>query len=57
MGFLNVSGETDIHKFPKTCEKPKYRESMGKSKFSEVMGFLNASGEADIHSIPKTWEK
>ena len=57
MGFLNVLCETDIHTFPKTCEKPYYRESMGKPKHFEGIDFLNISGGTYIYTIPETWEK
>ena len=57
LGFLNVSGQTDIHTFPKPCEKPQYRGSMGKPKQFEVLGFLHVLGGADIDTTPEISEK
>ena len=57
MGFLNISGEAQIHTVPKIWEKliPIIRESMGK-KHSKVMGFSNVLDEAEIHAVSKIWE-
>ena len=58
MGFLNISGEAEIHTNSKTWEKwiPIIREKYGKNKHSKVMGFTNILREAEIHTIPKIWE-
>ena len=58
MGFLNISGEAEIHTISKTWEKriPIIREKYGKNKHSKVMGFTNILREAEIHTIPKIWE-
>ena len=57
MGFLNISGEAQIHTVPKIWEKliPIIRESKGK-KHSKVMGFSNVLDEAEIHAVSKIWE-
>ena len=58
MGFLNISGEAEIHTIPKTWEKwisivrPKYKNTN-----IIRLCFLNISHEAKIHTISITWER
>ena len=55
MGFFNIFGQAEIHKFPKygKSEFSQYGKNMGKNKHSKVVGFLNILGEAEVH----IWEK
>ena len=45
MGFLNISGEAEIHTIPKTWEEwiSVVREKHGKTQTFKFMGFLNIS--------------
>ena len=57
MGFLNISGEAEIHTILKIWQKwvPIIHEK--KKKHSTVMDFSNILDEAKIHTIPTIWEK
>ena len=68
MGFLNVSGEAEIHKIPKIWEKrnPIRRQEHGKkTKHYEVTGFFGWSwnpcnsrniGKVNLLNTGKVWE-
>ena len=58
MGFLNISGQPEIHKIRKIWEKwiPIVREKYGKTDF-KVKGLLNFTYEAEIDAVPKIWKK
>ena len=56
IGFLYVSGETDIHRFRETCEKVEHIESKGKLKYFDVIGFVTVSSKAEIYTNPNTWQ-
>ena len=57
MGFLNISGEPDIHTVTKKWIKwiPILRVNYGKAQTFQSYGFFNISGEV-IHTIPKICE-
>ena len=55
MGFLNVSGEAEIHTIPEIGKKwiPIMRVKYGKNKHSKVMGFSNILGKQKSTQFPK----
>ena len=58
MGFLNISGEAEIHKIPKIWEKLIYlvREKYGKTQISHILRYLAYLELMRTHAIPNVWE-
>ena len=70
MGFLNISGEAEIHTIPKTWEKwiSIVREKYGKTQTFQIYGFLKYfglsrnpynsqnMGKVNLLSTGKAWE-